>query len=214
MANPMTAILINLKPIALTDDLSPDRNPWIECQKMAIGLRSSAVKFFMPQFRCNQLRFLYILNMISRDCDRAVGAINWFNSGIGWMGPSAFYSIALGWSATDFCVACLDQLIVKVVCGQDFGGDLGDTFDFVFIEGHNYLGRLWRYGIPVGRSQFQSRCEWFRDRSFRLDSLQYVNEDYGTKCKDPVWEYPCCKRSHDVVQSRSIGARLIRFGFL
>ena len=107
---------------------------------MAIGLRSPAVKFFMLQFRCNQLQFLYILNMISRDCDRTVGAINRFDSGVGWMGPPAFYSVALGWSATDFCVSCLDQLIIKVVCGENFGGDLSDAFDFVFIDLHSCLG--------------------------------------------------------------------------
>jgi len=56
------------------------------------------------------------------------------------MGPPAFYSVALGWSGTDFGVACLDELIIKVVGGQDFAGDLSDAFDFMFIEGHSCLG--------------------------------------------------------------------------
>ena len=57
------------------------------------------------------------------------------------MGPPAFYSVALGWSATDFCVSCLDQLIIKIVGRQDFSGDLSDAFDFVFIDLHNCLDK-------------------------------------------------------------------------
>ena len=73
--------------------------------------------------------------MISRDGDRSIWTVNRFDSGIGGMSPPAFYSVALGGSAADFCVACLDELIVKFISGQDFAGDLGLCLRFYVYRG-------------------------------------------------------------------------------
>lgn len=108
--------------------------------------------------------------MIRSDGDRAVWAIDAFDSGVGWMTPPSFYAIALSRGGADFAVACLAEQCVEFLGGQNFASDLWNPVDTVFIEGHSCFGSWYRCGIQGRRGQCQWDCGLCRD--------MWVREDY------------------------------------